>query len=306
MNFLDMLNQMIILFLLVLVGYAASRFKIMDEGFNGKLSKLVLNVTCPALVLSSVLGNTDLPGAKEIFSIMLVACISYAMAVVIAVFAPMLLKIPGTQLGTFRFMYAFGNTSFMGFPVVQALFGTNAVFYAAVFNMPFNVLLYMMGVMFLSGENGKFKLSREMVVNPAVITSVAAIILALAKPQAPSVITESLSLLGQITTPAAMLIVGSTLATLDVKEILGGWRLYVMALFRLFVMPGVVWLVMHHFVTDPQTLGIAVVLSGMPVAAACTMLCLEYGGDFKLASQGTFITTLLSVITVPMIVAIFL
>ena len=106
--------------------------------------------------------------------------------------------------------------------------------------------------------------------------------------------------------PAALLIVGSSLAELPLRHVLGSPRVYIMAAFRLLVLPIVLFLLLHKVVTDVTVLRIAVILGAMPVAASCTMLCLEYGGDQEFAAQGTFLTTLLSVITIPLLAAALL
>ena len=108
--------------------------------------------------------------------------------------------------------------------------------------------------------------------------------------------------LGAMTTPAALLVVGSSLAEMPARELVGGPRLWVCALVRLVGAPLAVWALFRLFVPDPVMLAILVVVAGMPVATNGTMLCYQYGGDTKTMAQGTFVTTVASVATIPLLV----
>ena len=118
------------------------------------------------------------------------------------------------------------------------------------------------------------------------------------------IIGESLETLGSLTTPAALLIIGSSLANMPVKELVGGFRMWLMSLFRLLVIPLITWGVFHLFISDPLLLGVVVVISGMPVATNGTILCYQYGGSTRTMAQGTFMTTVLSLASIPVLVAV--
>ena len=148
-------NQMIILFLLLLVGYAANKLNWMDVSFNKTFSGFIINVTTPALILHSVMEGEKVLSLWEILLLLAASLISYALVILLSMAAPKLLKMGPQDGDTFRLMIIFSNTAFMGFPVVAALMGTEALFYAAIFNMPFNFLMYTYGVRLLSG--GKIK-----------------------------------------------------------------------------------------------------------------------------------------------------
>ena len=300
MDFASVFGQMAVLFFCVVLGYIANRCRLMDGELNRRLSALVLNITAPAMMLDSVMGGAELPALSEIGSILAVAAVSYVLALAAALIIPRLLRVPQEQAGVYRFMTVFANVGFMGFPVVEAVFGEGAVFYAAVFNLPFNLLVYTVGPLFLAGGKGKAGLTWKLFVTPCMLASLATLVIALGQLQFPPLVGQAMDLLGQVTTPAALLIVGSTLAQLPVRDMLGGFRVWLMAAIRLLVFPAAIWLLLRPMV------GNEVVLAGMPVATNGTMLCLQYGGDQKLASQGTFVTTLCSVVTIPLLVSTLL
>jgi len=309
MNFMYVFGKMVELFLIVIVGYVASKCGVLGKDARKMLSSLVLNVTLPAMILNSVLGQESLPNAATIGGLILVAFASYVILFAMAYLVTWLLRVKPDDRGIYRFMMSFGNVGFIGYPVTQAIFGDSAVFYTSVFNMPFNVFVYSAGVMFLQqssaqqgdGSQPKKKITIKTFLTPCMITSVIAIILALVQIKTPTVINETIEIVAAITTPAALMIIGSSLADLPLKEMFSNVRIYLFSLCRLLVLPLVTYVIFGLFVQDELLLGVAVLMASMPVATNGTMLCLECGTDERLMAQGTFITTLLSIVTIPLI-----
>lgn len=301
MSFLYVFQKMVELFLIIIVGYIASKCGVMDKTARLKLTGIVLNITVPALILTSAMGQESPMAAKDILFLLLVAMASYILIFAVAFIGARLLAATPSQEGVYRFMLAFGNVGFIGFPVTQAIFGDSAVFYTSVFNIPFNLLAYSVGVMFLDAKGQGSKLSYKLLLTPCMVASVLSIILALCQLSAPPLITDTLDMVAAITTPAALLIIGSSLAELPVREMAGSPRVYLFALTRLVILPLLTYLIFGLFVRDELLLGVAVIVTGMPVATNGTMLSLQYGADEKLMAQGTFITTLLSVLTIPLL-----
>lgn len=306
MEFSHIFGQMVVLFFCVIVGYGANRLGLMDGELNRGLSALVLKVTAPAMILASVMTGDELPGLGEVGAVLAVSLISYTLSFALAFLVPKLLRAPAERAGVLRFMIVFGNVGFMGFPVVAAVFGDSAVFYASMFNMPFNLLVYTVGALMVSGGKGDLKLDWKLLASPCVLASAAALLIALVRIPIPAVVGQSLDLLGQVTTPAALMVIGSTLAQLPLKSVLGGPRVWAAGAVRLVGFPVLLWFILRPFVVSELILGIAVVIGGMPVASMGTMMCIQYGGDQKLASQGTFVTTLCSVLTIPLLAAVLL
>lgn len=307
-QFADIFVQMVVLFAVGATGYAAKRLNLMDEDFDRKLSKLILSTALPALMLAAVLTAEALPSPAQLGWTIAVSCASYVVLVASGFALTAVLRVPDGRKGVFRFMMMFGNTGFIGFPVTAAIFGMEALIYATVFNLVFNVLVFSLGVWLLATDNEygvKVKMGPKAFLSPCIVASVAAIALAFAGVHGVPVLGEALDTLGSLTTPAAMLIIGSSLANVPVRQLVGGPRLMAAALVRLLAAPALVWLALHFVVSDPVLLGVIVVLSAMPVATNGTMLCFQYGGDSKTMAQGTFVTTLLAVVTIPVLAVLF-
>ena len=307
-QFSDIFIQMIILFAVGAVGYASKKLGLMDGEFDKKLSKLVLSTALPAMMLASVLTAEVLPSAQQILWTIAVSCASYLIMIVAGFAVTAALRIPHGRKGVFRFMVVFGNTGFIGFPVTSAIFGPEALIYATVFNLAFNVLVFTLGVWFLASDNDygvKVKMGPKAFLSPTIVACVAAIALALLGVHGVPVLGQTLDTLGSFTTPAAMLIIGSSLANVSVRQLIGGPRLMVAAVFRLLVVPALIWYALHFFVGDHLILGVIVVLSAMPVATNGTMLSYQYGGDSKTMAQGTFVTTVCALVTIPLLAVLF-
>ena len=197
----------------------------MDEDFDKKFSKLILNTALPALILASVLTAETLPSATKILWTAGVSCASYVVLVAIGFSITAALRVPDGRKGVFRFMMVFGNTGFIGFPVTAAVFGAEALIYTTVFNLAFNALVFTLGVWMLATDNKygvKIKMSPKSFLSPCIVASVASIALAFAGIHGVPVLGEALDTLGSLTTPAAMLIIGSSLANVPARQLRWG------------------------------------------------------------------------------------
>lgn len=298
------LNQMIVLFLLLAVGFLCGKLKIIDLPTNKRLSVLVTNVTQVALILASVMTVEVRMSGGELGLLMLVSCGMYLLLGLIAFLVPKLLFTPREEVGTYRFMLMFGNTGFMGFPVIASVFGPDAVFYAALFNIPFNILVYSIGILMIRGE-GRAELNWKKILNAPLIASILALLLYLLNISFPAVIVETVDTLGSTTIPFAMLIIGVSLSQIPLKNVFSAWRLYPMVLVKLIAAPILLRLILNGLVANEIILGISFVICAMPVATNATLLTTMYGGKESLASSGVFISTALSVGTIPLLLYLF-
>lgn len=308
MEFMPIFQRMVELFIIILVGYIIARLKIMNTDGKKSLSKLVLNVTMPCTILSSVLASDNLPEADRILQLLCIAFLSYIPLWILGIITPKLLGLKGSKHGIASFAILFGNVGFIGYPVTQAIYGNEALFYTSVFNMPFNLLCYSLGVYMLkkhndTGEDVRFQFHLKNLITPALIASLLAILIALTKIRLPEVVCSPISLIGAITTPAALMIIGITLSEMKFREMFQSAKAYLFTIICVIISPLVTYLLFAPF-TSGLTLRIAVILAAMPVATSGTMLCLEYKCDEKFMAQITFLTTLFTIITIPAIAVI--
>ena len=294
-------EQMILLFILILVAYIASKIKFLPANSNKVLADLVVNITNPATILYAVATSSHALSNGAVLSILGITILTLGGQMILAHGFTKFLRIERRPAGVYRFMLVFSNCGFLGYPVVRALFGADAVFVASMYNLIFQILCFTYGVRQVGGDPSAREFRPKMFLTPMVVTSVLALILYLANVPFHPMVVETLSLLDRITSPASMLVIGCDLAAYPIKTIFGRWHAYVFCLVRLIVIPVIVWAVLRLFVTDPLIFGVMVVLSALPAATNTVLICSKYNGDESTAASGLFLSTTLSLITLPIL-----
>ena len=302
----NIVNQMLLLFLLMAAGFIADKCKVMNADLNRGLSKLVLNVTLPAMVLAAVLKADHSLETAQVFVLLGVAVGLYVFLIPLGYLFTKLLAVKDGEKGVYRYSFIFGNIGFMGFPVVAAIYAQDAVmavFYASFFQLPFCFLNYTLGVHLMAGEDAPKRPLWKAALQPGVIVPIVGLALYLLNVSMPDVIVGTADKLGSITTPASMLIIGATVAEMPLKNVFVTWRLYPATVIKIAIVPGLFWALLRvlSLPLDPIMLGVAVIMAAMPTANSSTMLCHTYGGDAELAASSVVVTTIASVVGVPLL-----
>ena len=366
-----MLQQMIVMFLMMAVGYLCYRKQILTEEVSKKVSAIVVNVANPCMILSSALTDQQMQG-KELVQTLAIVVMMYAFLLVVAQLLPRILCIQKESRGAYAAMTVFANIGFMGFPVLAAMYGNGALLYGAVFQIPFNILIYTYGVAVLtrkpgacaktepdvkaevdvkaepdvkteqdvkaepngktgerqdaqgitaavngmseniengSEQQGKLQGTVEIVkkiFNIGVIACIAAMLLYFLQTPVPSFLQAFITNLGNLTAPLSMMIIGASLAQMPLKELFLDKKLLLFSLVKLLLLPAV-WMIMVNRVAEQEILrGVCLVMMATPAGSMTAMLAQQYGGDYETASRGVALTTVLSVITMPLLAAVFL
>lgn len=300
-------NQMIKLFLIICVGFILYRIKLIDEEFRHKLTKLLLNVTMPALMLSSVMkeeNSHDMGRVLEMFGLSIVI---FAIALpIISMIIVKILPISKKQQGLYMFMNSFSNVGFMGFPIIHAVFGEGAMLDAAIVNLIFNLAVFTFGITMINyGTEQKDKFNIKKLLTPGIFSSVIAIIIYFSGITFPQVLSDTCSMIGEITSPIAMIIMGATLGRMDIKAVFSEWKVYPFTAIKQILIPILFWYVLKLFITDEYILGFMMIMLSMPVANTAVLFATEYKNDENLAAKTVFITTLMSLISIPFIMYVF-
>ena len=297
---------MMSLFALVVVGYIAGRLGYMGGEFDKKLSSLVINFTCPALILSSAMTG-ELPDRRLILPLLGISTLTYVILSVVAFLLPRYLTRKKEDEGIVGFALMFGNVGFMGYPVVASIFGHQAVFYAAVLNVVNTFAVFTIGTILIVGDlsDGKRFQKKVLYSTPMLSAYLAILIVALGIDNIPDIISQPLTMLGNITVPAALLIIGSSMSQLSARSMLGNLTIYTTTVFRLLLIPIGSYFLCSALGFDPYVVNINTVVIAMPVATYGTILCLKYNRDTTLITEVTLITTLLSMLTIPLLTILF-
>ena len=303
-----MLEVMITLSCLVAVGYVAGKLGFLGGDFDRQLSRLVINITCPALILSSAMTG-ELPDRNYILPLLLISVITYVVLAVVAFLLPRYLTKRKDDEGAVGFALMFGNVGFMGYPVVASIFGHEAVFYAAVLNVVNTFAVFTVGTILITGssEVGGERFQKKVLYSTPMLSAyLTMLIVALQIDNIPGFISQPLTMLGNITVPAALLIIGSSMSQLSLRTMLGNRTVYMTTALRLALLPLGVHYLMTALGFSPFVVGINTVVIAMPVATYGTILCLKYEKDTTMMTEVTFITTLLSMLTIPAITTFLL
>jgi predicted permease len=247
----------------------------------------------------------EMPDRRYILPLLLISIVTYAALAAVAFLLPRYLTKQRTDEGAIGFALMFGNVGFMGYPVVASIFGHEAVFYAAVLNVVNTFTVFTIGTMLITGrsevEGGRFQ-KKVLYSTPMLSAYLTMLIVALRIDGIPLFVSQSLTMLGNITVPAALIIIGSSMSQLPWRAMLGNTTVYVTSLLRLVILPVGVFYLCRALGFSDLVVSINTVVIAMPVATYGTILCLKYEKDTSLMTEVTFITTLLSMLTIPALV----
>ncbi|HSN58181.1 MAG TPA: AEC family transporter [Clostridiaceae bacterium] len=293
------INQVIILALIMLIGIIARKKGMLNAEVNSKLSDFLLNITLPCLIVTSFNFEFSAEMMNNIKLIFLYSVIIHLVLIFLSkVFA---LRFSESSSKVIRFVTVFSNSGFMGFPVLFGLYGNIGVFYGAIFNIPWNIFMLSFGSMLFTGKKD-LKSLRSVITHPGIIATAIGMMMFIFSLSMPLPLEKALVSVGAMTTPLSMIIVGSMLAEIKFKEVFSGFAVYYVSAIRLIAAPLLTLAIMRLLNADQLLTEVAVTIEAMPAAVIATVLASKFGGDTKLASRCVFISTIISMITIPIIV----
>lgn len=297
-----LLTQLIELFLMIALGFVLFRIGLMTVEFNQRLTKLVLSVTLPATLLSSVLGQTERLDSAQLATVFAVGVGLYFVFPIVAVVLVKLMRLPVENHGLYMYMMVYGNVGFMGLPVMDALYGSAGVFYTGIINIFFNLSSFTIGLLLIThGSGSAVRIRPRQMLTPGIIGSVFALLIYLLDIHFPPLLTDTIASIGSLTSPLAMLMIGGALGRIPLRSLLGGWHMYWFTLVKQFLLPLAAFPILRLLIADPFIFGITFLLFLMPVANATVLFATNYGGDETLAAKVVFLTTLVSIVSIPLL-----
>ena len=286
--------QVMTLFLLIISGFCAAKFKLLDDkGLRG-LNTLVLTFAQPALILSKLQTPASPELIAELAWVFVLTCATIGIAggISFALFA----KEAPQRRAVLTNLYMVSNCGFMGYPVITATMGEGALIYAVLFVTAFNLMCWTLGAFFFGGRKAMQPL--KLLTNPTIWAVIGGLTLFLTGWTLPDFINDALSMMGSTTTPLAMFVIGARLISLRLVH-LKDLKLLMMCGLRLLVFPAMILLL--RFTPLPEMVVSSVYLcTAMPCAALTAMQAERYDCDRELASRGVALSTALSMATVPL------
>ncbi len=297
-------EKMAMLVILLAAGYAFARFKIVSPEFNKGLTKLIMNFFLVGMILSSVINKElDMTGGEILFCLGM-WCLMFAITVAVGWLTPRVFRMKNGDRGMYSLMVGFMNNGFIGFPLATAVYGADALFFASLSNIPFNLILYTVGVVILQSGEEEAGFSIKRAINAPIIATLAAVLILAFGIHIPSFLADTVDYIATATVPLSMMCVGLALGGVALKDAFCHPRLYIVSLMRVVVCPVLVWLALKGIVADPVMLGTIVLLAATPTAVICTILGIEYGRDGIESSECILLSTVMSVVTIPLLVSV--
>ena len=321
---------MLKLFIILILGFVLNKCNIIDNATGKKLSSLVVKVTAPLWIISTALSAST----QNRFKVLLVfgaGILMYLGFIVLARIVTTLLRINPKDRPVYECMMVFSNNSFMGFPVLQSVLGDEAVFYSSMLHFSFNIFIYTYAVYCLKsaslksennimdkrcntdrkeGSAGNRSLREKAselaksLITPGFILILLALVIFITGIRDDGVIYETCYMIGNTTSVLSMLVLGAAFAQYPVKESLSDLRSYGFSVIRLLIIPFVTLGVCRILHINEFYTAIATITNGMPVASMVVMMANEHDADTKIVTRNIVVTTALSLITIPIIVAL--
>jgi predicted permease len=303
------ISQIFILAVVVLIGAVAGKLKVLTLDSRDMLSKVIFNISLPLMLFTNFLKLEATPRLlANSFIVLSLAGFVILLMLLLGWLTTRIFKITGSEAAVFKAHSMFGNTIFLGFPLITALYGAEGLLYASMFQLISNILMWTAGVVVLTQGNGSsWKKSLGKVFNPNTAATLAGLAFFLFSIRLPELILKPLSELGSANTWLSMLYIGAMLVFSDVVGLLGRKSLYILSTNRLVLVPLVLVLLFWIFfaatglIPDKLVFSVIILEASMPCMATVVIMAKELGSDDHLAVGNVFVSTILSIFTLPLI-----
>lgn len=296
-------NGVISLFLIILVGVYAAKRKIITKEINKGLTNILLKITLPCLVVSSFIFDLSEELKGNIIKCFIYSPLVLLISIVVSYI--FLLPIKGGKKIIIQFANVFSNCGFIGFPIVFSIYGNEGVIYASIFNLFFTVFLWTYGVILFNGKMKREDI-KQVLLNPAIIAVIIGLIIMVLGINIPNVLSSTLDLVGNMTSPLSMIIVGVILGNAKIISYLKDKSIYYSAFLKLIVMPCII-IIISKIINDNSLVSkTLIILTAMPAAAMTSILAESFDKESEYSAVIVFITTLFSLITFPILLSFML
>lgn len=303
MDFTAVSYQIGVLALMIFAGFIAGKTGYMDIKIKDALSKLIVKIVLPCLIISSITSKELEKGlAGDIFTVFLMSVFSLAVLYSLGVISAKILKIPKETESVHKLLSCLGNVTFVGYPVITAMYGEEGFFYAIIYWLINDMFLWTAGVFDLKKNEIKdIKSVLKNLINPNTIAFCLSIFMLIFGIKLPPLLYDTVSGIGSLTIGLSMLFIGMALSAVDIKNAVKKWWIFALAPLKLVIMPILFILIFKNLGIREILLGAVVLEAAMPSQTVLSILANESGADFEYAACGMFVTTLLSLVTLPFV-----
>ncbi len=302
-------KQMIIIFVMILIGVYIYKKGHLSNESSRHLSWIIVNITNPITLLCAALSEEEKVSAKEVGIAFLCFAVMYAILIALSYLIPMLLGVDKKLRYSYRMLTIFGNVGFIGIPFSAAVLGTKSLIFVSLCGLTFNMIIYTYGIASYKKiafeqhpeevQNDGFSIRN--VINSGTVFAVVTVAVYLLDIKVPEGVSTTLTYIANCTTFMSMVVLGVSVAQMVPREVFTRWRLYVFVVIRQILVPIMLIFILRPFITNELILHTVAVMSSMPAANLPLMMAKQYGVREDLISAGIILTTVLSIVTIPMV-----
>lgn len=296
MNYETVFTQVALLFIIIIIGIYASKRQIITSDVNKKLSGLLLNITLPLLIITSYQFEYSPDILFDAAFIILATVIVHIVSILIAKI--IFRKYSWERGSVLSFATIFSNAAFMGYPIIDSIYPKTGIFYTSIYVAVFNFFIWSYGIMLFSGKQDSQGIKNALS-NPGIIATVLGLVLYVFSVKIPYPLFKAFSMVGSMTTPLSLLIIGFLLSQVNIKKLFADKDLYFAIILRLLFIPLILFFALFSFGIKGEVANILVLVTAMPVAAITVIFSERFNADSVLASKITALSTLLSMLTLP-------
>lgn len=299
-------QQMLVLFAMMVIGFVAFRLNLLDAPACSKLSSLIVHILNPAIIINGVLGKDASKAGDLIAQNFVLIVLLFAILIVLSAPIAKLLRVKREQRSLYQMMTIFSNVGFMGIPVVSSIYGADAVIYVSFYILVYNLLLYSLGVWLIGrGSEQGVKFSIKKMCNTGVLACLISFLIFGLKIETPAAVNTFMGYVGNSAIPMSMIVIGASMAQADLKETFSDGKMLLYCAVKLIAIPVAMAVLVQFMPFDPLLEGVFIIMMAMPVGSVVTLLAEEYGADRTLSSRGIVMTTVLCVVTLPIVSVIW-
>lgn len=293
----NLLDMQITMLILLLAGFLLVKTKVMSADFRKALTDFIIAFILPCNIIKSFLISLDRQILADCMAVFLVSCGVQVLSIVLGH-----LLFSRAKAGKREVLFygtQVSNAGFLGNPIVEGLYGAQGLLYASVYLIPLRVLMWSLGVACFSGKSGKGVI-KKLLTHPCIAAVAIGLVLMLTQPDLPVWLRKPLEMTGGCNTALSLLVIGGVLGELDAGKLFTGQSILYCAV-RLVLIPLLVLGACLAMRIEPLVTQVAVVLAGMPAALTTAMLAGQYGKDAQFAVSLVFLSTIGSMVTVPLL-----
>lgn len=297
MNFSGLINLQIMMFLLVAIGIILKKREIITNEGQSVLTDIVVCVLLPCNVINSFYVEFSKDILINGMVIFLVSCGLQVLCTFLS--STLYNRVHEEKRPVLQYATVCSNAGFLGNPVAEGIYGSMGLLYASIYLIPQRIVMWSAGLSYFTESTNRKDLIKKVISHPCIIAVGIGLVLMITQVKLPVFLSDTIKNISGCTTSVSMILIGSILADIDMKNI-SSKTMWLFSLLRLVIIPLIVLIGCKIIHVHELVTGVAVILAGMPAASTTAILASKYDGDAEFASKCVVLTTILSMIAIPM------